>query len=279
MSLPFFPSSSARGSSLLDPGDPTPVRVLRPEASTPLLLVCDHAAKAVPKRLGSLGLPPEELGRHIGWDIGAAGVARRLSDLLGATAVLSSFSRLVVDCNRRDHDPTAIPEVSDGTPVPANRDLDAADRVARVEECYWPYHRTISAELDRLSNNGVVPALLAIHSFTPCLGCAPCYRPWHIGVLWDKDPRIPTPLIQNLNQVEGLVVGDNQPYTERDSVSFTLRYHAGTRGGAYAGIEIRQDEIAGAEGEVRYANLIARALTPILADPALYQASSIPTQA
>lgn len=272
MSGQASPSVEGRAPGLLEPGDPPPFRAWNPEGSAPILLVCDHAANTVPLRLGALGLPSEELGRHIGWDIGAESVTRKLAERLGARAIVSSFSRLVIDCNRRDSDPSVIPEVSDGTRVPGNAGLDAAGRAARIEAIYWPYHRAIEAELDRFAARGVAPALLSIHSFTPLMnGVA---RPWHIGVLWDQDARIPAPLIQNLGRGTGLVVGDNEPYTERDETGFTLRHHAGRRGLPHVVLEIRQDEISSAEGQARYADLIGEALSPILADARLFQALS-----
>jgi predicted N-formylglutamate amidohydrolase len=257
---------------LLTPEDPPPYRVLNPEGSASILLVCDHAANTVPQRLGSLGLPPTELGRHIGWDIGAEAVTRRLAELLGAQAILTSFSRLVVDCNRALDDPTAMPEQSDGTVVPANASLDPEDRGARTETIYWPYHRMIATVLDRFAARGVAPAVLAIHSFTPRMNGFD--RPWQIGVLWDQDPRIPVPLIHNLSQGTALTVGDNEPYSARGPTDFTLPYHAVSRGLPHALLEIRQDEIATAEGAARYADLIGLALESILADPALFRAAA-----
>ena len=64
------------------------------------LLTADHAGRAIPRRLGQLGLPDSELERHIAWDIGIAGVTDRLAAALDATAVLQNYSRLVIDCNR-----------------------------------------------------------------------------------------------------------------------------------------------------------------------------------
>jgi predicted N-formylglutamate amidohydrolase len=248
---------------LLGPDDPPPYRVLGsgPRAA-PILLVCDHAASAVPRSLGSLGLSPDELRRHIAWDIGAAVVTERLSDLLSAEAILASFSRLVIDCNRALDDPTSIAEASDGTLVPGNLRLDAGNREARITAIHRPYHEAIAASLDRFAARGVAPALLSVHSFTPRMDGLD--RPWHIGVLWDDDPRIALPLMRELSRDPALVVGDNEPYTARDAVGFTMCHHAVARGLPHVMLEIRQDEIASDDGAGRYAGLIFAALQPIL---------------
>jgi predicted N-formylglutamate amidohydrolase len=252
---------------LLTPRDPAPLRVVAPPSSTApaaILVVCDHASNAVPERLGSLGLPSAELGRHIGWDIGAEAVARALAARLGAPAVLASFSRLVIDCNRGLDDPSAIAAQSDGTVVPGNAGLDPAARRARAEEIYWPYHRAVGAALDALAARGAAPALVSVHSFTPRMNGF--HRPWHVGVLWDQDPRVAVPLLRALSGHAGLVVGDNEPYTARSPVDFTVPHHAGPRALRHVTLEIRQNEIDSAEGAARYAALIALALAPILAD-------------
>lgn len=255
--------AATREGALLAPDDPAPFRVMAPHGSAAILVVCDHAANAVPRRLGTLGLPDAELGRHIGWDIGAEAVARGLAERLGAQAIMASFSRLVIDCNRGLADPGAIAAQSDGTVVPGNAGLDAAARAARVEEIYWPYHRAIAAALDAFAARGVTPALISVHSFTPRMNGA--HRPWHLGVLWDQDPRVAVPLLHALGRREGLVVGDNEPYTARSPIDFTVPHHAGPRGLPHVTLEIRQNEIDAAAGAARYAALLAETLAPILA--------------
>lgn len=253
---------------LLTPDDPAPFRVVAARSSAAILVVCDHAASTVPRRLGSLGLPASELGRHIGWDIGAEAVARGLAQRLGAPAILASFSRLVIDNNRRLDDPSAMAASSDGTVVPGNAGLDAGARRARAEEVYWPYHRAIRDTLDGFAARGVTPALLSVHSFTPRMGGLD--RPWHLGVLWDRDPRIAVPLLRELGRT-GLTVGDNEPYSARSPVDFTVPHHAEPRGLPHVTFEVRQNEIDTDEGAARYAELITLALAPILADPELFQ--------
>jgi len=264
-------SPAALPPSLLGPDDPPPVEVLHPERRAPLLVICDHASRAIPRALGRLGLDDAVLMRHIGWDIGAAQVVRRLAELLDAPAVLCGYSRLVIDCNRGLGDPTSIPEVSDGVAVPGNVGLTPAARVARVEGIFRPYHAAIAAQLAAFAGRGVVPVLFSVHSFTPVMnGVA---RPWHVGVLWDKDPRVPVPLITELAAADPRrVVGDNEPYSEREApAGYSVRTHAVPAGLPHAGVEIRQDLIDTAAGAAAWAEALAAALKPVLARPGLNQ--------
>lgn len=152
---------------LLGPGDPPPVTVLNREGRAPVLLLCDHASNAMPASLGTLGLDDAALSRHIAYDIGAADVTRALVERWDAAAVLSGYSRLIIDLNRDLDDPTSIPVISDGVVVPGNRALDPAEAAQRVDGLFWPYHSTAAAEIDRLRGRGQVPAVVSIHSFTP----------------------------------------------------------------------------------------------------------------
>ncbi|MEI9985286.1 MAG: N-formylglutamate amidohydrolase [Aliidongia sp.] len=258
-------------SGLLAPEDPAPFIVVDPDGRPDLLLVCDHAGAAVPAALDRLGLDDSALARHIGWDIGAAAVTHLLARRLGAPAVLSGYSRLVIDCNRTLDDPTSIPMISDGQVVPGNQELSATEKQARAEACFWPYHRAIEAQLERATALGAAPAMISMHSFTPWMnGFA---RPWHIGILWERDPRIPVPLLAGLAARPGLVVGDNQPYSGHDPEGYTLRQHAIPRGLPHVLIELRQDEIGTVAGVERFAEHLAAALQPILADPELFRAA------
>lgn len=263
-----FPPAVSRP-PLLGDDDPPPVELCHGEGRAPVLLTCDHASLEIPRRLAGLGLPPGAVRQHIGWDIGAATVTRRLAVALDAPAFLSGYSRLVVDCNRDPEDPSSIPMMSDGVAVPGNRDLDAAQRAARVESCFLPYHAAIAARLDAFLAAGRVPALLSIHSFTAMMNGAA--RPWHVGILWDKDPRIPVPLLSALGADPALVVGDNQPYSAREPAGYTVRHHAVARGLPHVAVELRQDLIASDVGAEEWAARLAAALEPILADPGLYR--------
>jgi predicted N-formylglutamate amidohydrolase len=254
---------------LVGPDDPPPVDFIESGAA-PVLLTCDHASNAVPRTLQGLGLARQAIAQHIGWDIGAAAVTRRLAAALDAPAVLSGYSRLVIDCNRDPSDPSSIPETSDGVAIPGNRNLSPEARDARRQACFEPYHARIAAWIAASATAVRAPALLSIHSFTPTMqGRA---RPWHVGILWNEDPRIPVPLLAALRAEPGVVVGDNEPYSAREPAGYTIRHHAEAGGLPHVAIELRQDLVASAAGAAEWAARLRAALAPILARPELYRA-------
>lgn len=257
---------------LLCEADPPPVELVNEAGRAPVLLVCDHASRAVPRRLNQLGLDEAALMRHIGWDIGAAEVTRHLAHRFDAPAVLSGFSRLVVDCNRRPDDPTSIPAVSDGVIVPGNCDLGAAEIAARRAACFEPYHQAVARRLDRFAGTGIVPAFLSIHSCTPIF--KGFERPWHVGVLYDADTRISEPLMQALARRGDVCVGDNQPYSGRTHSGYSVDAHAGAQGLPHVMVEIRQDLIDTHKGAEHWARVLGDALLPILTDSGLYRKHS-----
>ena len=235
-----------------------------------VLMVCDHSSKVIPPNLGDLGLSQAERECHVAWDIGAALVTRGLAARLRCPAVLAGISRLVIDCNRQPGDPSSIPARSCTVEIPGNCMLDEAESRTRAERWFWPYHTEIGNQIAHLWRNGVAPAVVAIHSFTPRInGCCP--RPWHVGVLWNRDPRMALPLLAALREQEGLVVGDNEPYSGRE-INYTLDTHAGAAGLPNVSFEIRQDLLADAAGCERWIDILARALIPILADQELHRA-------
>ncbi|MDE1967487.1 MAG: N-formylglutamate amidohydrolase [Alphaproteobacteria bacterium] len=254
--------------TVLAPQDPVPVEFHSADGAR-VILCCDHASNRVPRTLVQLGLGDEVLARHIGWDIGAAAVTRRLAPALGAASVLAGYSRLVIDCNRDPDDPSSIPATSDGVVVPGNRELSADARHARRAAIFTPYHTALTQSIDAVLARGAAPALISVHSFTPSLGGKA--RPWHIGILWDGDGRIASPLLAALRDDAALVVGDNEPYSARQPAGYTMRHHALERGLPHVAIEIRQDEIADDAGAAAWANRLAAALRPILDDGALYR--------
>lgn len=250
--------------------DPPAFEIHGGGATAPILLVCDHASKRVPPSLGGLGLSAQELTRHIGWDIGAAAVTRELAKLLGATAVLSGVSRLVIDCNRPIGDETSVPSVSDGVRIPGNQALDASAVAARAAAWFHPYHDAIGRQIERLERRAPVAALIAVHSFTPVMeGRA---RPWPVGVLWNRDPRLPVPVIEGLRG-QGLAVGDNEPYSGRDGL-YTVDRHAAEEGRPHITFEIRQDELGRRGAPRRWAVLLAELLKPLLARPEMAERRS-----
>ncbi len=239
---------------------PLPFNVCNRNRSSRIVLICDHATNHVPRWLngGSLGLDGSDMGRHVALDIGAAGVTRHLADTLDATAVLSNFSRLVIDPNRGETDPTLIMQICDGIVVPANRSISPRDRERRLNRCHRPYHETISSVLDEIDE----PVVLSIHSFTPRMWTGPT-RPWNIGVLSSTDRRIADPLLALLNDQGGLVVGDNRPYAGR-LPGDTIDRHAFQFGRPHALIEIRNDQIETESSQREWADFIAPMLRRVV---------------
>ena len=225
------------------------------------LLLCDHATNIVPEEVagGSLGLPEAEMSRHIAYDPGAWEVTLELAHMLDAPAILTRFSRLVIDPNRGEDDPTLVMRLYDGTIVPANRHVTPEEVRRRLVTWHRPYHAAIDAAIDRMEEEGRTPALVAIHSFTPQLkGRAP--RPWEVGILWHHDGRLALPLIARLREA-GYCVGNNQPYSG-ELEGDTMSRHGTGRNLAHVLIELRQDLIATTEGR----RLWAARLAPILSD-------------
>lgn len=226
-----------------------------------LVVLCDHASNALPAEYGTLGLPEHELLRHIAWDIGAAGVTRHLSAALGVPAVLTRTSRLLIDPNRGEDDPTLIMRLSDGAIIPGNRHLDSRERERRIERWYRPYHAAIRRVIATIEEAGRTPVLIGMHSFTDIWKGVP--RPWHVGVLWEHDRRIAVPLLQALRAEPDLVVGDNEPYPGQYEGD-TMWQHATRAGRPFCSLEIRQDLLAGEAGQKAWAERLARILAPLV---------------
>ena len=259
--------------TLLGPGDPPPFETLNEGSRSRVLVVCDHASCRVPTALGDLGLSETERTEHIGWDIGAGAVTRRLSALMDAPAILAGYSRLVIDCNRPVGTPDRIPPVSDTVPVPGNVNLHQAAVESRIAEIFEPYHDAIADALDRMAVADQVPLLVAVHSFTPQLaGGDP--RPWEIGICWDKDQRMSTPLIERL-RAEGLIVGANEPYDFGVLTDHTLPVHAERRGLPSLLIEIRNNEIRTPEAVEAWAVRLAGHIRALLTLPESQRLESI----
>ena len=245
----------------------SPVETVEGPLDAGVLIVCDHASNAIPPGYGSLGLKRETLERHIAYDIGAAELARALAARLAAPAVLSTFSRLLIDPNRGADDPTLVMRYSDGAIVPGNAHADAAEIARRLARFWAPYRNAVRAKAEAMMAAGEPPALVSIHSFTPVWRGAS--RRWKVGVLWDRDDRISKPLLRALAaepdlHVDG--VGDNEPY-DGALAGDTIDAVATARGLANALIEIRQDLIAEAPGALAWADRFARLLKTIVADP------------
>jgi len=254
-------------SGLLAPDEPAAVLVERAQGSAPFVLTCDHAGLAIPRALGDLGVPDAERARHIGWDIGALGVAREMSRQLDAPLVAQRYSRLVIDCNRPPASEELIALRSEATDIPGNRDLDATARQARIDAIYDPFHAAIESLLDSRAAAGRETLYVAVHSFTPIYLGTP--RPWQLGVLYGSDRRLAEVLLAQLASDRALVVGDNEPY-RIDGKDHGIPEHALRRGFANVLFEVRQDLIAAVDGQKawgrRLAELLAAAHARFAAD-------------
>jgi predicted N-formylglutamate amidohydrolase len=244
-------------SPLLDDGEPRPVVVDRPAGASPFLLTCDHAGHLIPRRLGDLGVDERARRTHIGWDVGAFGVARWLSALLDATLVAQQYSRLVIDCNRVPGSVQSVPVRSERTEIPGNVDLEAAERHAREREILEPYHAAIARLIDEREAAGRATWLLAVHSFTPVYDGVP--RPWHVALSTDDYRPLAEAMLAALREDPELVVGDNEPYTV-DDIDYTVPMHGAGRGLPRALLEIRNDQIATEAGQEEWARRLAGVL-------------------
>ena len=250
----------SNNSTLLAADEPGPYKILNPLAELPILLVCDHASCRFPASLGDMGLDPFARRCHLAVDIGAGSLTERLAESLGVTAVLHQYSRLVVDCNRDLMDPSAFLVYGDGIRVPGNTNLHKDEKDLRAETLYWPYHRAVDEQVQRLRNAGAAPAFIAVHSFTPVMNGES--RPWQMGVLWDKDTRLRDIFLEGFTEA-GYFVGDNEPYSGKAPQDFTIDHHAEDIGLPHIGIEIRQDLIDDEAGVEEIAAVMHRIIESI----------------
>jgi len=245
---------------LLAPGEPASYEIT-PGRNLAWLVVCDHASNRIPAALGNMGISESDRYDHIAWDIGAAQVASRLADRLGAPLVICNYSRLVIDCNRYPASPEATPSVSDGRLIAANRDIPAMQRERRIAEVFIPYHRAVSLLLENAMHADHRPVVLSIHSCAPQLGGVA--RPWEIGIGWTRDTRVAWPMVTALRGIPGLIVGDNQPYSLEIGYDFTVPEHALSRGLAHLQVEFRNDLVSTIAGAYRFADQFFTAMSSI----------------
>ncbi len=240
----------------------SPFESLHEGGDTRLVLACDHASNAVPVPYDSLGLPAASFTRHIAYDLGVHDLVSALSGRLNAPAVLAGFSRLLIDPNRGEDDPTLVMRLSDGEIIPGNADADAAEIGRRLANYHRPYHAAIDAALDRALNAGVVPMLVSIHSFTPVWRGR--VRRWHCGILWWGDKPTADFCLTYLRSMKDLTVGDNQPYSG-ELEGDCMDRHGNKRGISHVLIEIRQDLISTEEGRCEW----TERLSPMLGELAV----------
>lgn len=226
-----------------------------------LLLIADHASRSLPQNYGTLGLEPHVFERHIAYDIGVEMLTRALAQRLNAPAVLGGFSRLLIDPNRGEDDPTLIMQLSDGAVIPGNYPLNNEERENRLNHFYRPYHAAVDAACQSVvETSGKAPFVVSVHSYTPVWKTTP--RPWQIALLWDNDDRAITPLLSMLREDGSLNVGDNEPY-DGALRNDTLFRHCTAKGYANVLIEVRQDLIATSQGAQDWADRLAPMLRRI----------------
>jgi len=245
--------------------EPPAYELVNTEGRSRAVLVCDHASPLIPRRLGTLGLAPEDLERHVAWDIGAASVARRLSRLLDAPLALPGYSRLVVDCNRPLNEVDAFATQSEDVVVTGNQSITEDEKVERADAFFWPYHRALHGLVESRTAGEAVPLMVSVHSFTPVYHGE--QRPWHIGLHHRWDSRGAEHALRVLRADSDLHVGDNEPYPLALDEDYTVPIHAERRGMPYVLFEIRQDLIdteAGADAWAeRLGGLLAALLTEV----------------
>ncbi len=256
---------------LLRHDDPPPCEVERPESTSPILFVSDHAGRAVPQALGTLGLDEAELSRHISHDIGIYGVTAEIARALDTTYLFQRYSRLVIDCNRRPRNQQSVPTVSDGTLIPGNVDLTEDETAAREDEIMRPYHSRIETELAGRAAQGRPTVLFSMHSYTEQMRSAPSHRPWEICVMAARDWRLADALVQVLQSDTALCVGINEPYVVDMEMDYTVPIHAEGRNIPYVEIEIRQDLIADATGQQDWATLLSDIFPKAIAKSGILQ--------
>jgi len=237
---------------------------LNTSAQSNVLILCDHASNRVPAAVngGSLGISEADMNRHIAFDIGTRETALLIAEALQAPMLASRFSRLVIDPNRGEDDPTILMKIYDHTIVEGNRHADAVEKQRRIAAYHRPYRAAIDAALSKVTARGETPVVISIHSYTPQLNGRP-KRPWHIGILWDSDASIPVPLMEKLRQNPKIVVGDNEPYSG-ELRGDTMSTHATRHGYPHVLIELRHDLIDTPEGQAEWAAILAKPLQEII---------------
>lgn len=245
-----------------------PYEIIPGDASLGLILVCDHARNTLPDTYGTLGLPASELNRHIAYDIGAEAALRGLAARLGAPAVLATYSRLLIDPNRGEDDPTLIRQLYDHTLIPGNLGIDEAERERRLTRYYHPYHQAIERLIGECEAAGTVPAVIAVHSMTDRWNGRK--RLWQVSMLWDRDPRIAQPMLAELHKIEGVLAGDNEPY-DGALAGDTMFRHCTAAGLAHVLIEIRQDLVVDRQGVENWVGVLGPLIEKINSDPDIHQ--------
>jgi predicted N-formylglutamate amidohydrolase len=249
---------------LLAADEPRAWRIENPAGASPYLIICDHAGRQIPRRLGDLGLSDNDRQRHIAWDIGAGAVAVALAHSLDACAILQTYSRLVIDCNRPLGSVGSIVTVSEDTPIAGNVGIAAQEVTSRQAEVFAPYHQRVHQQIEQRQREGRAVWLICVHSFTPVFRSV--VRSWHAGVLYNRDPRLARAVLTALRAEAELIVGDNEPYAASDTTDYAIPVYGEGLRLPHVGIEIRQDLIADAAGQQRWSQRLTRALQGLAAE-------------
>jgi predicted N-formylglutamate amidohydrolase len=256
--------------------DHSPFAIIEGDATRGLVILADHATNLLPERYGRLGLPESAFSRHIAYDIGVEGLVSGLAARLGVPAVMSRFSRLLIDPNRGEDDPTLIMRISDGAIIPGNHPITSAEWQHRLETYHRPYHQAVARTIAEVAAaSGKAPLVISMHSFTPSWkGVA---RPWQATVLWDTDHRAVRPLLAELEGLGDIIVGDNEPY-DGALRGDTMFRHCMSAGIAHALIEIRQDEIGDAAGIASWTDRLTPILHRLNRDETLHTYETFPSR-
>lgn len=243
---------------ILGEDEPHPLEVHNADGRSDFFLICEHAGRLIPRAYGDMGLSDTDLQRHIAWDIGARQVALHLSAMLDAPLFMQRYSRLVCDCNRRPDVRDFAPPRSEDTVIPANADVGDAERKARADAIFWPFHDAVAAALDRRAEEGRRTLLVSIHSFTPVFRGVE--RPWEIGVLFNRDRTFAPAIGKWLEENTGYCVGINEPYSVGDETDYAIPVHGEKRGLPCVEFEIRNDLIRTPENAAKWAKTVADAI-------------------
>ncbi len=263
-------SETATMPALLVADDPVPVEIINPRGKSKLLLICEHAGRAIPTVLGNMGVSKSDFERHIVYDIGAEALARQMSDVLDASLLIQPYSRLVIDCNRPLRAFDCIPTSSDGTSIPANLVLDGAAKQQRFDEIHRPFHNAISDLLDQRAEAGKPSVLVSVHSFTPKLVLSKRQRPWHLGLLYLQDDILARKVMEIFRTLApDMSVALNQPYLVDEDSDYTIPVHAVQRHLRHVLLEVRNDQLQNTVQQSYWGRLLARALNVSLSDDEL----------
>ncbi|MCC3860053.1 N-formylglutamate amidohydrolase [Pseudemcibacter aquimaris] len=230
-----------------------PFELINPDGKANIVLISEHASNHIPAEYNQLGLSDEQLEMHIAWDIGIAEVTKNLAEMLDAPAILAKFSRLLIDANRALDQAGLIPEISDGHEIHGNKDLCDIETQKRIDRFYHPFHDNTDKLIQNKANDAQAPIIFNMHSFTPSMNDFD--RPWHTGMLWNRDKRAAAALINSLKK-RGFTVGDNEPYSGQE-LNHTMNQHGTRHGFPHVNIEIRQNEIDHQRGIDKWSRILA----------------------